>query len=443
MSPKANLSDWRQSPAHLCFLSTFLKPRHMADKPAGIDWRLMLGEEPTAAVQRLVRDGALRRVSLRERLDYGLTTKALRELLREQGLPVSGDKVTLVNRLVERKWLIAEQATAHLTDVFRCTDYGLQLIEKHPVDENGMPLRPSTMSEEQLKRLLRWLLEQAALPVTLGAIGSVIGSFAYDWLRRLGEDVTPAPPDGEITIRVTRELALEFCYVPASYFLMGSANSDPDAYDSEKPQHRLHLPAYYVGKYPITNEQYRVFVRATGHREQRRWKNGRIPAGKEQHPVAYVRWSDAVAFCNWAARLAGKPLRLLTEAEWEKAARGPDGRRYPWGDTWRSSYSNSEHKVDATTPVGSYPLGVSPYGALDMIGNVWEWTSSAYQPYPYRADDGRERMSADESHVFRGGTYLDDAHTSRAAFRFRYSGFWYLFGFRVGWSAPFSLASGL
>ena len=117
---------------------------------------------------------------------------------------------------------------------------------------------------------------------------------------------------------------------------------------------------------------------------------GRFPAGKEDHPVVNVSWKDAVAFCRWLSQASGKTIRLPTEAEWEKAARGDDGRIYPWGDEPPTKeLCNFSNNVGDTTPVGQYPAGASLCGALDMAGNVWEWTGSLYGPYPYQVEDGR------------------------------------------------------
>jgi formylglycine-generating enzyme required for sulfatase activity len=436
MGQQSSRVNWRQSPAHLLFLSTFLKPRRLEQNPVDVDWRLNLGEPPDQVLTRLVRDGALRHLTMHEQLEFGLTVKQLQALLRERGLPVAGNKSELTSRLIQADWVAAGQAALEIADVFQCSDYGRQLAESYLADPEGTLGPPPAMTQENLAKLLRWLAAQAAPAVALG----VVANFVTDWLRRLGEDL-PSLASSETTVQIALGLALEFCYVPAGYFLMGSAGSDPDAYDREKPQHHLYLPAFYVGKYPITNEQYRVFVRATGQRAPDHWEYGRIPFGKEQHPVVNVYWAEAVAFCEWAARLSGRSLRLLTEAEWEKAARGTDGRRYPWGNDWRPGFSNSAHSVGDTTPVGSYPRGVAPHGSLDMIGNVWEWTSSAYQDYPYRADDGRERMSTDDWHVPRGGAYYSDARWSRAASRRHDHHYWSNDGFRVGWSAPFSPTS--
>ena len=139
-----------------------------------------------------------------------------------------------------------------------------------------------------------------------------------------------------------------------------------------------------------------------------------------------VSWDAATAYCRWLSETTGQRYRLPSEAEWEKAARGTDGRIYPWGnqppDERRCNFNNN---VKDTTPVGSYPAGVSPYGCYDMAGNVWEWTSSLSWDYPYRADDGREVQVEDGNglSVYRGGAYWVDRKLVRCAYRG-----WYLAG---------------
>jgi hypothetical protein len=159
------------------------------------------------------------------------------------------------------------------------------------------------------------------------------------------------------------------CTVPAGAFLMGS---DPkDAIDgtfvSEQPQHRVTLAAYQIGKYPVTVAEYACFVHA-GQKEPTNWQQ---QLGNLDHPVMYVSWRDATAYAQWLAERAGQPWRLPSEAEWEKAARGTNGRIYPWGDRFDASRANTgESKKEDTTPIGSYPSGPGPYGALDMAGNM-------------------------------------------------------------------------
>ena len=152
----------------------------------------------------------------------------------------------------------------------------------------------------------------------------------------------------------------------------------------------------------MTNAQYLDFVRATGHPAPPHWQEGTIPDGLDRHPVTYVDWFDASAYCRFTG------TRLPTEAEWEKGARGPDSRLYPWGesepDGSRANLAGGS-KLGSTTVVTEHPRGASPYGALDMAGNVWEWVSTAYAPYPYRASDGREDPAAGAPRVLRGGSF--------------------------------------
>jgi formylglycine-generating enzyme required for sulfatase activity len=191
----------------------------------------------------------------------------------------------------------------------------------------------------------------------------------------------PVPPDSGPVAAKPQLTEPELIHVPAGEFLIGS---DPDkgrsAFDDEQPQHRLHLPDYYIARTPVTNAQYLAFVQATGHRNPRHWEGGNPPKGKEDHPVVHVSWDDAVAYCNWLAEATGKTYRLASEAEWEKAARGADGRIYLWGDDPPDGERcNFDGNVGDTTPVGRYsPQGDSAYGCVDMAGNVWEWTLSIY-----------------------------------------------------------------
>ncbi len=130
--------------------------------------------------------------------------------------------------------------------------------------------------------------------------------------------------------------------IPAGEFLMGSdPQKDSDTEDNEQPQHLLYLPDYYLGKTPVTNAQYRAFVQATGYQRPEDWAEGRPPRDKEDHPVVNVSWYDAVTYCRWLSEVTGKSYSLPSEAEWEKGARGTDGRIYPWGNQWDETRCNS------------------------------------------------------------------------------------------------------
>jgi formylglycine-generating enzyme required for sulfatase activity len=198
--------------------------------------------------------------------------------------------------------------------------------------------------------------------------------------------------------------------IPAGAFTMGSASGPAD----ERPEHRVELAAYSIERTPVTNRQFAEFLNAIGsltvnrrrlydpddndariHRKGNVWV---ADPGAEQYPSVEPSWYGAQEYCRWAGR------RLPTEAEWEKAARGADGRRYPWGNEapnrMRAHFGGGWQEF---VPAGSLPAGASPYGVLDMAGNGWEWVSSAYRPYPYSPTDGRENADADVERVTRGG----------------------------------------
>jgi len=225
--------------------------------------------------------------------------------------------------------------------------------------------------------------------------------------------------------------------IPAGRLLMGSKATNSLAQDSEKPQHTVDLPEYFIGRTPVTNAQYRAFAEA--HKPD--WK----PSAADDHPVVNVSWHEAVAYCDWLTQKLRKSgalpadgtVRLPTEAEWEKAARGSEGLIYPWGNDFDPAKCNtSEGGKGGTTPVGAYsPEGDSPYGVADMVGNVWEWYSSLYKSYPYKPDDGRENLKADDNvaRVLRGGAFYDVDWYARCAYRYgNYPGYRIRYlGFRV------------
>ena len=198
--------------------------------------------------------------------------------------------------------------------------------------------------------------------------------------------------------------------IPAGAFTMG----DDDGPADERPAHQVVLPAFAIDRQPVTNEQFAAFLNAVGPvsaRGERLFdiddpdaRIGRVAskwvahAGFEMHPVVEVTWAGARDYCAWRGK------RLPTEAEWEMAARGTDGRRYPWGnsppDRKRAQFSA---RFNETARVDAFPAGASPFGVQDMSGNAWEWISSAYRPYPYDAKDGREDPAVGPVRGTRGG----------------------------------------
>lgn len=224
-------------------------------------------------------------------------------------------------------------------------------------------------------------------------------------------------------------VTLTLLRIPSGKFYMGSERAlDRQANPNELPAHWLFLPEFYASRAPITNTHYALFVRATGHPPPAHWRAGAPPDDKAEHPVTGVSWFDAVAFCQWLSALTGQPFRLPTEAEWEKAARGPERLIYPWGnqwDRWRLNTGDvrrTEHGWETdTTPVGQFsPEGDSPYGLVDMAGNVWEWCQSEYRPYPYDPADGREMLTSDALRVLRGGTLSHARRVARCAYRYHF-----------------------
>jgi formylglycine-generating enzyme required for sulfatase activity len=203
---------------------------------------------------------------------------------------------------------------------------------------------------------------------------------------------------------------VEMLRIQAGPFLMGRDDGPAD----ERPQHRIDMPEFSIDRLPVSNAQFARFLDSKGvkgatgeqwydtddndariHRRDGKWQ---ADTGFENHPVVEVSWFGAAAYCGWAGK------RLPSEAEWEKSARGTDGRKFPWGneppDRTRAHFSGGWNDL---RPVGSFPKGASPYGVLDLAGNGWEWVSSAYLPYPYNASDGREDLKRPQVRVTRGG----------------------------------------
>lgn len=255
----------------------------------------------------------------------------------------------------------------------------------------------------------------------------------------------------------------ELVEIPASIFLMGSTEEqvgelskrfpkvEKELLERELPQHEIKLAKYYIGKYPVTNQEFSEFIKDTHYKttaeeegsgfvftpdfNEVKGAGWRHPFGlnsgidkKSDHPVTQVSWYDANEYCKWLSVETGKKYRLPTEAEWEKAARGTDGRIFPWGNKWKPEHCNAEYRIKDTTPVGKFsPESDSPFRCVDMCGNVFEWTSttigtkdpwpSKYN-YPYKSDDGREDLKPKTRRVGRGGSYSRSEMYCRCAFRF-------------------------
>ncbi len=221
-------------------------------------------------------------------------------------------------------------------------------------------------------------------------------------LKRLGDTPVILPP---------------LCSVPAGPFEMG------DGQDSNAPKHTVTLGAFEIGMYPVTVAEYACAVvagvlRAPPDAFGLNWQQ--MCQQRPDHPVVHVSWVNARDYAAWLAQVTGQFWRLPTEAEWEKAARGADGRIYPWGNTFDQARANTDNKVGTTTPVGAYADkgDKSPYDCHDMAGNVWEWTGSMYIATAYQSDGSREKNSdITQNRVLRGGSWGSNSWLARAAYR--------------------------
>jgi serine/threonine-protein kinase len=267
---------------------------------------------------------------------------------------------------------------------------------------------------------------------------------------------TPEPPVNPEAgdVWVNPKDGMEMVYVPAGEFIMGTSDAQVDAwlkeypgdkrewFKDEQPQCRVNLPGYWMGRTEVTNAQYRQFVQATGRRAPEHWKGGQVPSGLDNFPVVDVDWEDVRAYCEWAGG------HLPTELQWEKAASGTDGRIFPWGNQWDNkrcrnfelitgrAYASEDEWATAVdnwmqahdpirkgpTAVGSCPAGASPYGALDMAGNVRQWCADGYDGEAYKryAKGDLTPPKSGTYKVLRGGSWLYGAPRNfRCALRYR------------------------
>lgn len=343
---------------------------------------------------------------------------------------------------------------------------GDALLEIGPIRVERQPSGRETL--QRVRQRLTALVEQGQLNARGRAeTGDVLGELGDP---RFEPDLFYLP----CRYRGKPEPLAGFVEIPPGSFVMGEGHERQDL--------RIDYP-YWIPRYPVTVAQFGAFIAAGGYETQRwwtttgwSWRQGGWDSQVEEdwlkdwlksrpielrgrpmwwddqrlhpnRPVMGVSWFEAVAYCRWlddALRHLGKAsllrnegynLRLPSEAEWEKAARGGDARRYPWGDEdWDAERANIfESEIGDTTPVGMYPRGRTPLGLHDLSGNVWEWTLSLYRGYPYHPEDGRNELEAEGSRVLRGGSWLDSQWLARGAYRLRLHPdlFNYVCGFRV------------
>ena len=208
-------------------------------------------------------------------------------------------------------------------------------------------------------------------------------------------------------------------YIPEGYFQMGSSSGERK---DEQPMHFVTTSAYFIDKYEVSNAEYSRFVQATKHPQPLFWQDERF--NHPDHPVVGVNWYDAIAYAQWKGR------RLPTEAEWEKAARGNDGRLYPWGKKWDKGFHlffvnvfGMDDKYAHTAPVDYYQSGASPFGVFNMAGNVWEWCMDWYAPDFYRNSPEINPMGPEKSgmKVLRGGSWVNSIDSVQVILRARNS----------------------
>jgi len=253
---------------------------------------------------------------------------------------------------------------------------------------------------KKTKKRFPWLL--AAVLAAAVVVGLII-------LLESGGKGEEIDPDFD-----TRELGIEWVSVPAGEFEMGDNFEEGEGI--ERPVHTVFLDAYSVSRHEVTFAQYDRFCEETG-----RLLPADLDWGRDQRPVIYVSWEDAVAFCTWVSDKTGKSIHLPTEAQWEKAARGTDQRRYPWGNNPPDcSLVNFAGCHGETQPVGSAPAGASPYGVLDMAGNVAEWCQDYYSPDYYTVSPEENPRGPDSGalRIFRGGAWANQADRLRSAKRY-------------------------
>ncbi len=219
-------------------------------------------------------------------------------------------------------------------------------------------------------------------------VGTTLGLKTYSkQLLRLAEEKS-----GTAEGIVPQEMVL----IPSGAFMMGENFSKK----SLGPRHKVSLDDYYMDRYHVTNAHYQVFVDATRRLPPPHWFGTQYPPAKANHPVSFVSWFDAEAYCRWAGK------RLPTEAEWEKAARGTDGRMFPWGTAYEKLRANIyQEGYKDTTPVDRFPEGKSPYGIYDMAGNLFQWTSNWFLPYP--GNEVPHPNFGETLKVLRGGSFYD------------------------------------
>lgn len=231
-------------------------------------------------------------------------------------------------------------------------------------------------------------------------------SASFFLLGRTSDEQSVSNPSSETNSNNQLTPPEGMVYVPGGQFLMGSDSGD----EYERPAHNVTVKPYFIDTFEVTCQDYKSFIDASGHRLPPGWDNGTFPDGFARRPVTGVNWDDAVAYAIWSNK------RLPTEEEWEFAARGTDGRIYPWGNEWKEGMANANKVNSGMVDVGTYKDGHSPFGSYDMVGNAWEWTSSIAKAYP--AGKTPPSKTSDQK-VIRGGFWGSSVSKGNATTTFR------------------------
>jgi formylglycine-generating enzyme required for sulfatase activity len=284
-----------------------------------------------------------------------------------------------------------QQVHSAFLDAF--TPESLRMMVRVHLDESLFNIAGGATFSDQVFALIEWAETTGSIPRLLtGAVKSISGNELLQVLWSNSQSWTQSsiqlPPHNESATQID----FDWVTIRASSFSFGK--KEDEIYGSTMKQ--VYVPRFRIAKVPVTNSQYEKFVDCTGYSTPPDWRHGQIPPARSEHPVINVTFKDAVEFCRWAG------VRLPTEVEWEKAARGTDERIYPWGNFEPAEdLCNFDMNVKRTTHVGSYPKGASPYGVLDMAGNVWELTFSAY----YECERELEQTEENILRAAKGGSF--------------------------------------
>ena len=269
--------------------------------------------------------------------------------------------------------------------------------------ESGVAASTADSFAGEARRGKTWKPAALIVAVVL-VLGVAIGVMAWrPWAKQQADDTTKTNPLGIGTATSNLAAPAGMAYVPGGEFMMG--RDDGDEY--ERPAHKVTVKPFFVDINEVTRQQYQEFVNKTGHAAPANWKSKTFPAGTGQQPVTDVTWDDANAYAKWAGK------RMPTEEEWEFAARGTDGRRYPWGNDWKTGNANADDANKSLMDAGS-SKGASPYGATDMVGNAWEWTASKLAAYP---GGQLSKPTTGDLRVIRGGSYTESKDEATTTYR--------------------------